>query len=109
MLTATSVGCMSNSIDIETTNVEGTVEPLLSHKKWDHLLMFVAKSTGCSKSDSFQLQIDSVAANKVSVSIVRTQPDYCRRAPAFEEFQLTLPQELNSAEIVINNPQATPL
>ncbi|CCO45327.1 exported hypothetical protein [Vibrio nigripulchritudo SOn1] len=109
VLVGTILGCSSTTVDINTTKIEGEVEPLLSYKKWDHLLIFVAKSTGCTKSDSFELQIDKVEANKVSVSIIRTRPDYCRRSPMFEEFQLTLPQELNEVELVVNNPLAKPL
>ncbi|WP_159739055.1 hypothetical protein [Vibrio atypicus] len=108
ILATTAMGC-SNALEIKTTNIEGTLEPLLSHKKWDHLLLFVAKSNGCTQSDSFQLQIDSVESKQVSVSVIRTQDDNCRRAPMFEEFQLTLPQELQNVELVVSNPQAKPL
>lgn len=109
LLAALSVGCTSNSNEVQPTHVEGTVEPLLSHKKWDHLLMFVAKTTGCTSHDSFELQIDNVSSKQISVSVIRTQADHCRRAPMFKEYQLTLPTELINADLVVNNPQAPAL
>ncbi|KJY80028.1 hypothetical protein [Vibrio nigripulchritudo] len=104
------VGCANERMpQISENTIEGTVEPLVSSKRWEHLVIFVAQSTGCTDDKSFELQIDKVETNRVSVSIIRTKPDYCRRSPMFEEFQLTLPQELNEVELVVNNPLAKPL
>lgn len=104
------LGCANERMpQISENTIEGTVEPLVSSKRWEHLVIFVAQSTGCTDDKSFELQIDKVETNRASVSIIRTRPDYCRRSPMFEEFQLTLPQELNEVELVVNNPLAKSL
>lgn len=100
-------GCaIETAPNVSVNTVEGTVEPLVSSKRWEHLLMFVAQSTGCTDDKSFELQIDKVEAGKVSVSVIRTKPDYCRRAPMYEEFQLSLPPQLKEVEIKVLNPEA---
>ncbi|MBD1555538.1 hypothetical protein HC752_01135 [Vibrio sp. S9_S30] len=103
------VSCASEATPhVSVNTVEGKIEPLVSSKRWEHLLIFVAQSTGCTDDKSFELQIDKVEAGKVSASVIRTKPDYCRRAPMFEEFQISLPNELDDVEVVVINPEVPP-
>ena len=93
-------GCaIETAPNVSVNTVEGTVEPLVSSKRWEHLLMFVAQSTGCTDDKSFELQIDKVEAGKVSVSVIRPKPDYSRRAPMYEEFQLAWRPQLKEVDV----------
>ncbi len=103
-------GCISSNQskakEIQITSVDGEVEPLLSSKQWGELLIFTAKSNGCTKHDSFTLQTDGIKGSTVVVSIVRTQPDHCRRRPEYKEFQLRLPEYFKDYSLEVSNPSA---
>lgn len=48
-------------------------------------ITFLAKSTGCTQKEDFQLQLQGF-----DLSIIRKKPDRCRRMPFWVRFELPL-------------------
>ncbi|MDG3085208.1 hypothetical protein P7F88_03460 [Vibrio hannami] len=77
-------------------------EPLTKFKVVDDVIVFSAKSTGCSSNEDFILVKDDDSESKVYVK--RAKPDMCRRSPYIKKFQLSLDQELRGKPLIILNP-----
>lgn len=62
-------------------------------------------SFGCTNAADFQVQ-HAVSDNRCNITIVRTKPDFCRRAPfvANIEIEWSLPKDCTDMTLQINNP-----
>lgn len=70
----------------------------------DHIRANVI-SHGCTQSDDFQVQHE-VINGMCQLSVVRSKPDLCRRAPFVAEIQIawTQPSDCADLPVVISNP-----
>lgn len=91
----------ANACALETNQTE----PLAGAYFSGNRLHFQAKSTGCTDSDSFEIQ-ENEQGTFTEMSVIRTKPDRCRRKARF--LWLSLPVTTNKHPIVINNRFVTP-
>lgn len=71
----------------------------------DERVRFDAISHGCTTSEHFELQVETVE-NNCRLTIVRTKPDLCRRAPFAVSLSVewSYEKECGGSDIFIANP-----
>lgn len=65
------------------------LEVLYGFKLAEESIAFTVISTGCTEEQDFHLQT-SATAEGYDVSIMRTKPDRCRRAPMYQQILIPL-------------------
>jgi hypothetical protein len=65
------------------------LETLYGFKLAKESIVITVISTGCTEEEDFHLQT-SATPEGYDVSIMRTKPDRCRRAPMFEQMRIPL-------------------
>jgi hypothetical protein len=65
------------------------MEVLYGFKLAAESIVITVVSTGCTREDDFHLQT-SPTPEGYDVSIMRTKPDRCRRAPMYEQIRIPL-------------------
>lgn len=78
------------------------VEPLYQVKQLEQALEIQVKSHGCTLPQHFVIREDGDDSGKYA--ILRTKPDYCRRAPGLVVIKLKLPADYQGRLIRLSNP-----
>lgn len=69
----------------------------------DGKVIVAVSSAGCTKLEDFRLDVTD-AGGELAVTVVRTQPDFCKMVPLVTEIELALPDQLRSAPFKVQNP-----
>lgn len=71
-----------------------------------HNVLATVVSNGCTSAQDFTVQYELVN-DQCRVSIVRTKPDYCKRAPMAVDLRIasSLPSDCVGAEMIVINPE----
>lgn len=77
----------------------GELEPIVLESLSRDTMVFQAKSNGCAQSEDFR-----IAMQGHDLSILRVNPDRCRRMPFWKSFTLTMPRDFMGEQIVLMNP-----
>ena len=74
----------------------------------NHQIKFNAISTGCTQTNSFTID-STISGNVCDITIYRTKPDLCRRAPQLINITLKWDQKANCKNLPVKllNPQLT--
>ena len=80
-----------------------SLETLYGFNMNEFAIVFTVISNGCTKDTDFQMQT-SATPDGYDVSIIRGEPDRCRRAPMFKQITIPLDHSKKNEHFRILNP-----
>lgn len=82
-------------------------ETLYGFEAMTDAISFVVRSTGCTKSEDFTLQVSNSGHNDYTITLQRNKKDRCRAMPKLISIQKLLTMEVTAADrFKLNNPVA---
>ena len=102
---ATQTGPTDDS-SIVKNNKESLVESIKNPEYDGDLIRFSAVSNGCTSSSDFLVE-HAIKNGIVELTIVRTEPDLCRKARSLMDIELdwVLPTDSRGLDVVFTNPE----